>query len=402
MRKVLAFLLVMIFACPGVIGQEQTPAEKQLKPLMPNVGIDGKLEVVSDSQKDKLGDKIEYDINVSADNKVEDKDENSVKTIKMNDTKKKKKRFSLFKIKKDKPTEDKSEIKAENLNQKKPVDESIIEAKNKVNNENSLGNNIEKPQNESKQPEVKVDNALNQENKGQPENKQEEIISKKSLTYSDLDIQKIADEIKDELDDEEAIVLSDLRILWQAAVEKSETIRFAILKLSNPNGEEEKKNMVKKILTPLTSVAPLIGVGSGDPVAGGSAILGGGLLSSLLADDSLINNQLSRVTDVDLVVMAQEIDSLQQKLVILYYNYLGSLERLKLIDETVNNRYKYYEAAHALSTEVLSVADVFYREALDVQYKARQEVLTARAALEQLVGNEALIQVDKEIHDRLY
>jgi len=180
MRKVLAFLLVMIFACPGVIGQEQTPAEKQLKPLMPNVGIDGKLEVVSDSQKDKLGDKIEYDINVSADNKVEDKDENSVKTIKMNDTKKKKKRFSLFKIKKDKPTEDKSEIKAENLNQKKPVDESIIEAKNKVNNENSLGNNIEKPQNESKQPEVKVDNALNQENKGQPENKQEEIISKKS------------------------------------------------------------------------------------------------------------------------------------------------------------------------------------------------------------------------------
>jgi len=190
--------------------------------------------------------------------------------------------------------------------------------------------------------------------------------------------------------------------LWQAAVEKSETIRFAILKLSNPNGEEEKKNMVKKILTPLTSVAPLIGVGSGDPVAGGSAILGGGLLSSLLADDSLINNQLSRVTDVDLVVMAQEIDSLQQKLVILYYNYLGSLERLKLIDETVNNRYKYYEAAHALSTEVLSVADVFYREALDVQYKARQEVLTARAALEQLVGNEALIQVDKEIHDRLY
>ena len=100
--------------------------------------------------------------------------------------------------------------------------------------------------------------------------------------------------------------------------------------------------------------------------------------------------------------MAQEIDNLQQKLVTLYYNYLGSVERLKMADVIVNNRYKYYEAAYALPPEVLSVADVFYRESVDMQYKARQEVLTARAALEQLVGNDALIQVDKNIHDRLY
>ena len=189
--------------------------------------------------------------------------------------------------------------------------------------------------------------------------------------------------------------------MWQAAVEKSETIRFAIYKISNPNGDKEKKSVVKKILTPLTSVAPLVGMGSGDPITGGSALIGGGILSSLLADDSLVNSHLSRVTDAELVLLAQEIDDLQQKLVDLYMNYFGAVERLQLMDKIVQNRYKYYEAAQSATPDVLAVADVFYRESIDMQYKARQEALASRAELEQMVGNDVLIKIDKNIKDRL-
>lgn len=224
---------------------------------------------------------------------------------------------------------------------------------------------------------------------------------KKDLTYADIDVKKIADELKDDLNEEKPEFLEDLKILWEAAVERSETIRFAILKLSNPNGEVEKKGIVKKIIAPLASVAPLIGAGSPDPMTGGSAILGGSVLSSLLADNSAFNNHLSKVTDTDLVLLAQEIDNLQQKLVILYYNYLNSLQRLELADKVLDNRYNYYQKFQKSSPETISVADVFYREAIDAQYKSRQEVLTSRAALEQFVGGQAINTVDKNIKGRL-
>jgi len=227
------------------------------------------------------------------------------------------------------------------------------------------------------------------------------VNKKKELTYADLDMKRIADELKSDLNDEKTDFLPDLKILWEAAVERSETIRFAILKLSNPNGEQEKKGVVKRILTPLASVAPLIGAGSPDPVTGGGAIFGGSLLSSMLSDNSALNSHLSKVTDTDLVLLAQEIDNLQQNLVTLYYNYLNSCERLELADKVVENRYKYYQDVQKSTPEAISIADVFYREAIDIQYKTRQEVISSRAALEQFVGSQALITVDKNIKDRL-
>lgn len=220
-------------------------------------------------------------------------------------------------------------------------------------------------------------------------------------TYAEIDSKKIADELKGDLEEEKTEFIEDLKILWEAAVERSETIRFAILKLSNPNGEEEKKSVVKKILSPLASVAPMVGAGSPDPLTGGSAILGGTMLGSLLSDNSTLNNHLSKVTDTDLVLLAQEIDSLQEKLVMLYYTYLNSVERLEMADKVVDNRYNYYQKVQKSQPEIISVADVFYREAIDNQYKARQEVLTSRAALEQFVGSDALNNVDKNIKARL-
>jgi len=238
----------------------------------------------------------------------------------------------------------------------------------------------------------------------QPSIVEEKVIKKnkkKDQTYAELDMKKIAEELKADLNDEKSEFLPDLKILWEAAVERSETIRFAILKLSNPNGEQEKKGVVKRILTPLASVAPLIGAGAPDPLTGGSAIIGGGMLSSLLSDNSALNTHLSRVTDTDLVLLAQEIDILQQNLVNLYYNYINSCERLEMADTVLKNRYKYYQEAQQSTPEIISIADVFYREAIDNQYKARQEVLSSRAALEQFVGGQALATVDKNIKDRL-
>lgn len=230
--------------------------------------------------------------------------------------------------------------------------------------------------------------------------KKETPKKEKKTDVNDLDIQKIAKEIKDEIDDEKDDNLADLRILWQSAIERSETIKFAILKLSNPDGDKVKTSAVKKILSPLANVAPLIGMGTPNVAAGTGAMFGGSLLNSILADDSFINNKLSRVTDSDLVLLSQEIDSLQQKLVTLYKNYTDSRERLDFTNKILENRYKYYQASQNSAPENLAVADVFYREAQDIQYKSKLEAEKARAELEQLAGSEARVIVDDNLKKR--
>lgn len=221
------------------------------------------------------------------------------------------------------------------------------------------------------------------------------------IDYSAADVKTLSREINIELEEEKKDILPDLQILWAAAVEKSETIRFAILKLSNPQGEVEKSNAVKKLLSPIASVAPIVGLGFTDPVTAGSTMFGGGLLNSLLSDDSRLNTKLTKVTDADLVMLAQETDSLQEKLVILYYDYLNSLIELNSIDKKVIENKKYLNITQKSNPGLTCIANVFYEEAVSSKFKTRQKVLEKRVALEQFVGNDALLVVDKNIKDRL-
>lgn len=220
--------------------------------------------------------------------------------------------------------------------------------------------------------------------------------------YSDKSVRELAQEAGAELKEDKNNMLADLNILWGAAVERNETIRFAILKLSNPDDKEEKRSAVKKILSPLAGVATIVGVGTSDPVTATSTLLGGSMLNSVLTSKySELNSSLSKVSDADLVLLAQETDNLQQKLVNLYCDYKTALTNLSFTDQVLEKRKQYYESLQKTSPELKTVADVFYQESLADQYKARQDALTARVALEQFVGNEALVSVDKNIQQRL-
>jgi len=220
--------------------------------------------------------------------------------------------------------------------------------------------------------------------------------------YSDKTIQELSDEIGDYLSNNKNDLLNDLNILWNSAVEKNETIRFAIMKLSNPNGTVEKKSLVKKVFAPVAGVASVVGMGVSNPVAASSSIIGGGMLGSMLTDENQeFNLHLSKVTDADLVLLAQQIDDLQQKLVTLYMNYTNALYDLNYEEKLVKTRKQKLAYIQQNSPEYISVADVFYKEALSQQSKAMQDLMKARVELEQLVGNEAILQIDSNIKERL-
>lgn len=229
----------------------------------------------------------------------------------------------------------------------------------------------------------------------------DKVKTGKISNYSEVSYKKISDEVGAELSEDRDAMLGDLNILWQSAVQHSETVTFAIYKLSNPNGEPVNSSAVKKILTPITNFAAVVGSSTSNPIAGTSALFGGGLLDSIMSDDSLINNKLSKVTDADLVLLVQKIDDLQQKLIKVYMDYISAIERLNSMDKIVSNRYKQYTEAQKMPVETAAVADVFYREAIDKQNQARQDLMVARTTLEQMVGAEAVISVDNKIKERL-
>ena len=79
--------------------------------------------------------------------------------------------------------------------------------------------------------------------------KEATVKDTQNLTYADLSIKKMAMEISKEIDIDYNDMLADLSLLWQGAATRSDTIKFAIYKLSNPDKDKPDSSAVKKVLT---------------------------------------------------------------------------------------------------------------------------------------------------------
>ena len=245
----------------------------------------------------------------------------------------------------------------------------------------------------SPEPKVEIKNKTTEEN-----NKLSLLNPQSKNNFlRDEEAEGIVKEISEELNNDREAMLEDLKELWVAAVENSDTIRFAIIKLSNPNGEEVNKSGFKKIVAPILSAAPLLGQGLANPAAAAGSLIGSGVLSSVLNDNSELNSRLTKVNDADLVILAKAIDDLQQNLVVNYMSYIGAYKEYEYSMKITAERQKKYEELNKINSPNLLLANTFYTEALDNQYKARQEFLMKRIVLEQMVGNEALVKIEERL-----
>ncbi len=222
----------------------------------------------------------------------------------------------------------------------------------------------------------------------------------KNLTYADLSLKKISKEVADDIDLDSEETLTDIKLLWMGAAQKSETIKFIIYKLANPDEEKPKTSVVKKIIKPLTTVGSLAGIGVGNPVAAVSAIMGSSVVGNLSVDDKELNYKFSKVNDADMIVLIRKIEELQRKIVNYYFDYMSARASLKKTDEIVVKRQKQYTAAQNKTQEQILMADAYYRAALQQQNKAKGEFLSRRAALEQIVGADALIEFEDTLASR--
>lgn len=220
------------------------------------------------------------------------------------------------------------------------------------------------------------------------------------LTYADLSIKKISKEISQELNIDYDAMLQDLSMLWQGAATKSDIIKFALYKLSNPDKDKPDEKSVKKVLQSIANMSTLVGAGTGNALIASGSFLSGNILGILTQDDKTINYRYTKINDADMIILVRKIDDLQQKVVNKYYDYMTAKKLLDMTTAMAKQRYQNYQFAANGSKELILITDAYYREGLDTQMKARSDFYSKRAALEQLVGHETFVQFESNVNSR--
>lgn len=219
-------------------------------------------------------------------------------------------------------------------------------------------------------------------------------------TYADLSIKGMAMEISKSIEMDYDDMLADLSLLWQGAATNSDTIKFAIYKLSNPDKDKPDEGAVKKVLSTIAGMSTFLGASSGNPALASAALIGGNTLGIMSQDNKALNYKYSQVTDADMIILVRKVDELQQKVVDIYYDYMTAKKLYDMTTMMVKQCELNYKKAQNQKREVVMITDTFYREALDEQIKARGSFFEKRSQLEQLVGNDIFIQFEKNIDER--
>lgn len=228
----------------------------------------------------------------------------------------------------------------------------------------------------------------------------ESSIDDANLTYADLSIKRISKEISQNLQIDYDEILADLSLLWQGAATKSDTIKFALYKLSTPNADKPDHSSVKKVLSTIANMSTLIGAGTGNPLLSCASLIGGNTLGILSQDNKSLNYKYTKVDDADMIILVRKIDNLQQKVVDMYYDYMTTRELYNMRSEMAKRRHFNYNQAQNSSKEIIIISDAYYREALDMQRKAKGTFADKRAQLEQLVGSDTFKQFEENVNTR--
>lgn len=222
--------------------------------------------------------------------------------------------------------------------------------------------------------------------------------TRKNMNQLADNIQQEDKTIYNEVRDEEELSLTDIGMLWEAAVERSGTIRYAIEKLSRRDATGkpvENDNFSKRMLGSLVHLGGVAGsMWTGTP----AGLIGSGMIQDLMSG-SPTESALARVTDADMVILAKEVEELQNQLITLYYNYKNAKEKLSIAQEAQSTLLKYSEQAESKNSQDTEALKPLMQSLIE---SARQEVQNAeqavnsnRSALSGVVGSSAIEALDQ-------
>ena len=174
-----------------------------------------------------------------------------------------------------------------------------------------------------------------------------------------------------------------------------EALFFAIFSASSPVFPFDSNT--RRAFSTASSIA---GAGLGDPFSATAALVSGHFLNALSFNDKDLNYKYTKVTDADMIVLITKVDNMQKKVVDQYFDYMTTYNMLRMTESNLKKRMERYNSGLYKTEEQLLVADAYYRNAVDNKAKLELEFLENRAALEQLVGLEALLEFEKILYKK--
>lgn len=227
--------------------------------------------------------------------------------------------------------------------------------------------------------------------------KREYVMSK---SYADSTLKDLSREVINIADIDKENMLEDISILWSGAASKSETVKFTMYKLANPDADKPDKSVIQKVIRPLAGFTSMAGAGFLNPVAATTAIMSGALVNSLSADDKELNYKYTKVTDADMIMLMKRVDDLQTRLVSEYVDYMTAYKNLDLTAEVASKFKSNIDKLKDGPKADLLIADSYYHSILENKKRAETVFLAKRAALEQTAGPEAIAEFEAVLAER--
>jgi hypothetical protein len=216
-----------------------------------------------------------------------------------------------------------------------------------------------------------------------------------SLGLQTRQLQEQDNAIYNELRDEEELSTADIGMLWEAAVERSGTIRYAIEKLSRKDATGQpvgKDNFSKKIVNNLIHLSGVAGsMWTGTP----AGLIGSNLVQNIVTDNT--DPSLNFVTDADMVILAKEVEKLQSQVIDGYYHYRHAKEQLKVSGDALQTLSKQYSTLTLPDRQsaFLPLLDSVYTNLKASHKQIEGEFEASKVALSLLVGADALAALEK-------
>lgn len=250
------------------------------------------------------------------------------------------------------------------------------------------------------EPEIKANYEVKINTTIAKEETEDKTISSIGMTYADLSLKRMANEFSKSIEGDYDTMMTDLSILWQGAASRSDTVKYALYKLSNPDKDKPSNTAVKNVLQTIAGMSTLVGAGTGNALLSCASLIGGNTLGIMSQDTKALNYKYTKVGDADMIILVRKIDDLQQKVVNVYYDYLTTRKVYEMTTKMVNQRQANYRAVQNQEKEIIVIADAFYRDAIDMQMRARGDFYEKRSTMEQLVGHDAFTEFEKIISKR--
>ena len=186
--------------------------------------------------------------------------------------------------------------------------------------------------------------------------------------------------------------VKDIETLWRATIDNNELIKFTLNKLNTPESQRRlHSSLMAKGLSSLIYGASFIPMFTGSNAMIQSAAFSAGRLANNFLNKESAEGQQAPITDTELIQLAGTIEELQEKIISSYYEYKGSLNKLKdTRSRIILYNKNYSKALKENSVTELIVSSALYEDMQLQEYKQEQDAKKYYLSLERLAGKKAV------------